>query len=131
MIVVSSVSAYVLLNKSANAFLISNFSANSNVSLDIIEVIVDDYSIQKYKWPWSRENFIELLDYFHTYAKPKVIVFDTFLTSFDSTNPADLKFLNQISKMDNLVSGFVPEVVPNNEDEELLKVFKKKYSLNY
>lgn len=130
MIVVSSVSAYVLLNKSANAFLISNFSANSNVSLDIIEVIVDDYSIQKYKWPWSRENFIELLDYFHTYANPKVIGFDTFLTSFDSTNPADLKFLNQISKMDNLVSGFVPEVVPNNEDEELLKVFKKKYSLN-
>lgn len=130
MITVSSVCSYFLLNRSADAFLISNFSAKSNVSFDIAEVIIDDYSIQKYKWPWSRENYIQLLDYFHTYAKPKVIGFDTFLTSFDANNPSDIKFLNQISKMDNLVSGFVPEIVPNNEDEDLLKVFKKKYSLN-
>lgn len=113
----------------STSFLISKFAANKSVSPDIVEVVVDETSMREYKWPWARDLYTEILDYFHTYANPKVVGFDMIVTTFDSSKPEDVKFAKQIAAMDNFVYGFVPEMVDNPTENELLESFKQKHSL--
>lgn len=122
----------MFIEQHANSFLVSNFVANKWGSNDIIEVVVDDVSIQEHKWPWSKDMFAEILDYFHTYSTPKVIGLDMNITSFDDNNPNDVIFAKQVSKMPNLVLGFVPQQVNSNKDidSKFMETFAKKYSLN-
>ena len=117
-----------MIEEYANSFLISFFASRKPISDEIVEVVVDDYSIQKYKW--EKDTYADLLDYFSSYTDAKVIGFDFTPTSFGTkVDDSEKKFINQISKMDNLVFGFAPERVMNGEDDELLKSFKK-HSLN-
>lgn len=120
----------MFLEQYAVSFLISNFAANKNGSQDIIEIVLDDKSVQEYKWPWTKDMYAHLLDYFHTYAKPKVIGFDMNPTSFDENNELDRQFAKQISKMPNLVSGFVPEIGDVQGETNFLEAFSKKYSVD-
>lgn len=113
----------------ATSFLISKFAANKSISPDIVEVVVDETSMREYKWPWARDLYTEILDYFHSYAAPKVVGFDMIVTSFDGSKPEDVKFANQISKMDNFVYGFVPEIRENSAENLFLSEFEKKHSL--
>ena len=130
LVFIFSILTLMFVDTHTNSFLISNFAANRTGSSDILEVIIDDYSIQEYKWPWAKDKFADLLDYFHEYGKPKVIGLDIMMSTIDENKPADMKFLRQVSKMDNLVSAFLPEVQQANSDEKILKVFKKNYSLD-
>lgn len=130
LVFVVSILALMFIDASSKSFLINNFAANKNGSFDIWEVIIDDYSIQEYEWPWTKDKFMDILDYFHKYAEPKVIGLDMHMKSFDENNPTDLKYLKQISKMDNLVLGFIPEILVNNSGETFLNDFKKSYSLD-
>lgn len=114
----------------ATSFLISKFSANQAISNNIVEVVVDETSMREYKWPWARDLYTEILDYFYTYAKPKVVGFDMIVSSFDSSKTEDVRFANQISKMKNFVYGFVPETRDNPSDNKFLEDFSKEHSLN-
>lgn len=120
----------MFVSQHAYSFLVSKFSANRYGSDNVVEVIVDDNSLQEYKWPWSKDMFADIFDYFDTYAKPKVIGFDTFIISFDKTNPKDLAFANKISKMDNFVSGIVPDIKDRGDDNSFMTEFKNKFSLD-
>lgn len=113
----------------ATSFLISKFAANQTVSNNIVEVVVDETSMREYKWPWARDLYTEILDYFHSYAKPKVVGFDMIVSSFDSSKPEDIRFAKQVSEMENFVYGFVPETRDNPSDNEFLDSFKKNHSL--
>lgn len=132
LIVIFSILTLMFLEQPAYNFIISTFVANKSGSRDIIEIIVDDASTQHadYKWPWTKDKYADILDYFMTYSSPKVVGMDMNVVSFDENNPNDKKFLNIVSKMDNLVFGFVPEVVDDNSDVELLKYFKKTQALD-
>lgn len=114
----------------ATSFLISKFAANQTVSNNIVEVVVDETSMREYKWPWARDLYTEILDYFYSYAKPKVVGFDMIVSSFDSSKPEDIRFANQISKIKNFVYGFVPETRDNPADNDFLDSFNKNHSLN-
>ena len=114
----------------ATSFLISKFAANQTVSNNIVEVVVDETSMREYKWPWARDLYTEILDYFYSYAKPKVVGFDMIVSSFDSSKQEDIRFAKQISKMDNFVYGFVPETRDNPADNDFLDGFNKNHSLN-
>ena len=124
LIVITSLFSLFFIEEYANGFLISLFSSNKPTSDEIVEVVVDDYSIQKYKW--EKDTYADLLDYFYTYTKSKVIGFDFTPTTFGTElDKSEVKFVNQISKMKNLVFGFAPERVINGEDDEIMKDFKK------
>jgi len=129
LVFVFSILSLAFLEQYANGFLISNFAASTQGSSDIAEVVIDDYSVQEYKWPWAKDMYADLLDFFYTYAQPKVIGFDMNAVSFDETNPDDLKFLKQVSKMDKLVSGFVP-LDNEGSNPNLINEFREKYSLD-
>lgn len=120
----------MFIEQYANSFLISNFAANKTGSQDIIEIVVDDKSIQEYKWPWAKDMYAQILDYFHSYASPKIIGFDMNVTTFDENNSKDMQFATQVGKMPNLVSGFVPEIDNDNSEKVFLTNFAKKYSID-
>lgn len=132
LIIIFSILTLMFLEQPAYNFIISNFVANKTGSRDIIEIIVDDASTQQadYKWPWAKDKYADILDYFKTYASPKVIGMDMNVVTFDEKNSDDNKFLKIVSQMDNLVFGFVPEVVNDDSDVELLKYFKNNQALD-
>ena len=119
----------IYLEPELKGFFISSFAASKVGSPNIIEIVIDDASIGKYQWPWPKYMYTELLDYFHTYAKPKVIGFDL-IPSINPMSKADVDFVKQVGKMDNLVTGFIPdESFSEGSNDKFLNDFKKKYAL--
>ncbi len=97
-------------------------------SNDIVLVVIDSKTDAKYRYPWKRELYSKILDYFTEYAHPDVVVFDAFLTTLDNDNPqSDKKFFNSINKMDNLVTGFMPSV-RGWDDEKFGEAYDKAFS---
>lgn len=87
-------------------FMMRVFGANKAASDDIVVIVVDDESIAKYRWPWKRDKFANIIEYLNTYAKPKLIIHDAMITSLDKENlEADRKYFNLISKMNNFIAG--------------------------
>ena len=75
---------------------------------DIVLVVIDAKTAEKYRWPWKRENYCKIFEYFN-YAKPKLIVYDAIITTLDKENPAsDQKFFRTVNKFNNLIVGFMP-----------------------
>lgn len=82
-------------------------------SNDIVLVVIDAKTVQKYRWPWKREVNCKIFEYFAKYAKEKVVIHDSILVSLDKENPdSDQKFFNTLSKFDNLIEGFMPSLKP-------------------
>ena len=81
------------------------FDKNKQVygSGDVILVMIDAKTAEKYRWPWKRETNCKLFEYFIKYAHPKVVIHDSILTTLDKDNPSsDEKFFETINKFDNL-----------------------------
>jgi len=101
---------------------------------DIILVVTDIQTVQKYRWPWKRDFDSKILDYFTEYAKPKLIIDDTILTSLDKSAPyADEKFFNKIRTLNNYIAGFMPNMLPWKDEKTGIKYqnyFVKKYSID-
>ena len=101
---------------------------------DVILVMIDAKTAEKYRWPWKRETNCKLFEYFIKYAHPKVVVHDSILAALDKDNPeSDKKFFNTLNKFDNLVSGFMPlPQVWNDKDfgTKYDRAFLGKYSLD-
>ncbi len=122
----------LFLKPTADSFAISNFAANKMISLDVMEIVIDDFTDQKYLFKTQGKDMTaDILDYFYTYAKPKVVALDMTFTSVNNNLSAeDKKCVDIISKMNNLVSGFSPEYVYNDEDAQMLVDFEKNHALN-
>ena len=117
----------------ANSFILSRVTSNVTQSDNIIEIIIDDATSQKYNWrnDPSKKISKDLLDYFYTYSKPKVIGLDIIYVGIKDENIGQVKdFVSQISKMDKLVSGFVPENDRSGNDEKFIKSFENQHALN-
>ena len=112
------------------------FDKNKQVygSGDVILVMIDAKTAEKYRWPWKRETNCKLFEYFIKYAHPKVVVHDSILAALDKDNPeSDRKFFNTLNKFDNLISGFMPSSQiwnDRNFGDEYEKIFAEKYALN-
>ena len=119
------------LEPKMKSFFIDRFTAGNLGSDDIIEIVIDDASVREYSWPWSKYMYTELLDYFTTYAKPKVIGLDMLFSTINPMKKDDIDFVNHISKMDNLVAGFAPESSQiDTSKTEFMESFAKKYAVD-
>jgi len=118
------------LESDMRGFFIRNFSANKPGTDNNTKIIViDEPSLNKYP-EWNSNMYVELLDYFHTYAKPKAVGFDFISPSINPMKKSDIDFINQISKMDNLTAGFTPDIwQEEDKDKNFLEKFKNKYSV--
>ena len=77
---------------------------------NIVLVIIDDKTAERYRWPWRRDSFCKLFNYFEEYSKPKLLVFDFLIAAPDIHNPeSDKRFFDTIKKFDNLIgSSYTP-----------------------
>ena len=101
---------------------------------DVVVVVIDTKSAERYRWPWKRELLCKIFNYFNDYTDTKVIVYDANISSLDKDNPeSDKKFFNNINKIDNFVLGFIPQAMPwENQEQGAIydKAFEKKFALN-
>lgn len=101
---------------------------------DIVLVIVDAKTVEKYRWPWKRETYCDIFNYFLNYADEKLVVYDALITTLDKDNLASDKiFFNTIRNFNNLIVGFMPrfEFWKNeNFGKTYDKQFKEKYKIN-
>ena len=100
---------------------------------DIVLVVIDGKSLEKYRWPWKRDLNCKIFNYFLEYAKPKVFIHDAIVASLDNDAPeADKKFFNTINRFDNLVEGFMYSTKPFDDKEkgnEYNKKFTEKFGI--
>ena len=103
---------------------------NNNVVL----VIIDEQTVDRYRWPWKRDKYCKIFEYFSQYAKPKAVAHDFIITTADEDNPeADRKFFNLVRRYDRLVEGFMPSIFEWQDKEEGIvydKKFKQKFGIN-
>ena len=101
---------------------------------DVVVVVIDTKSAERYRWPWKRELLCKIFNYFNDYTDAKVIVYDANISSLDKDNPeSDKKFFNNINKIDNFILGFIPQAMPwENQEHGAIydKAFEKKFALN-
>lgn len=117
----------------AYSFLLSNITSNYYPNTDVIEVIVDDITNQKYNWNNDPYNKLtaDLLGYFNKYAKPAVVGMDiNFVSIRDNIANESHDFIHQVKSMDNLVSAFLPEYNKSGDDKRFMDDFKKKNAIN-
>ena len=131
---------YIFVEPKAYDFMIKNVSVeklsfdnvkNVHAHDDIVLVIIDDKSVEKYLWPWKRDLHSKVLKYFEEYSKPKVLVYDTVFTTLDNDSPeADKNYFDTLKNSDNLVEGFMMSNLPY-EDSELGKTFDEMFIKKY
>lgn len=112
-------------------FMHNMFTAKNTGSDKIALIVIDDKSIERYRWPWKRDLYAKIFEYLNTYSNPQIIGFDAIVSSTDKDNPeADKKLFSTIKNIDNLVVGFSPllqKTATNEPDYE--KKFNKKFGI--
>lgn len=113
--------------------MVKNFVANQKGSDGIVLVVIDDKSIEKHRWPWSRDLYAKIFDYMGHYTNAKLIGFDAVVTTPDENNPkADQELYDTIKDLDNFVGGFNPLrglYTDPKEGAEYDKKFKDKFEI--
>lgn len=89
--------------------MVNSSKATVEGSKDISLVIIDNKSLEKYRWPWARSLYGEMIEYFNNYTNAKVVVFDFILKTLDKERPpsSDKFFFDTVKKSDNFISGFM------------------------
>ena len=112
------------------------FDEDKNVygSDDIVLVVIDKKTVEKYRYPWKRDVNCKIFNYFLEYAKPKLIINDSTLVTLDKDYPeSDRAYFKTLKMFNNLVVGFMPGML-GWEDKAAGAVyedfFASKYSLN-
>ena len=103
LIVIFVIASISFLEEHATNLLVSTFAANKQQSENIVEVVIDDYSVQKYKWPWTKDRLADILDYFKSYSHPSVIGMDLDISYSPDMQQSDKRFVEILKKMKNVV----------------------------
>ena len=86
-IVVYALSATFLQAKSYN--IMNKLTINNkHASNDVVLVTIDDKSLLDIgRWPWKREYYLEMFDYFESYTNAKLIGYDGLVMAPDLEHP--------------------------------------------
>ena len=116
---------------SAYNFMHKLFTARTTGSDNIVLIVIDDKSIEQYRWPWQRSLYAEIFKYLSKYSKPRIIAFDAILSSLDKENPdSDVQLFNTIKNIDNLVVGFSP-LIQNYPSDVDGKAYEQKFEAKF
>ena len=107
--------------------MVQNFSANKVGSPEISVIVIDDKSIERYRWPWSRDLYSKIFEYLNTYAKPKIIGYDAILSSSDNKK-SDRILFKTLSNINNLVVGFSP-LAEKTDNTAYIDSFNRKFGI--
>jgi len=92
---------------------------------DVVLVMIDNKSIEKYRWPWKRDLHNKVFGYFRDYANPKVIIHDSIFVTLDLDNPeADRRYFNALTQTKNLIEGIMFDTADYNNKNAGIKYDK-------
>lgn len=130
--------AFVSLNFWENPIydtIVNSSSATVNGSKDISLIIIDNKSLESYRWPWARSLYGEIFEYLNNYTKAKVIVFDSVLNSLDKEHDpsSDDFFFKTVAKSKNFIGGYMARTNPYEDKiagDKYDSEFQKKFSID-
>lgn len=85
-------------------YMVKNFTASKPGSSDIVLIVIDDKSIGRHRWPWKRNLYCDIFNYFKEYTNAKAVVMDSIVTSIDDYE-SDMEYFNTIKSLDNGIFG--------------------------
>ncbi|MCM1264594.1 MAG: adenylate/guanylate cyclase domain-containing protein [Candidatus Gastranaerophilales bacterium] len=113
-------------------YMVKTFTANKAGSDNIVLIVIDDKSIGRHRWPWKRNLYCGIYNYFREYTKAKVVISDSIVTSNDDIQ-ADREYFNCLKQMNNLVVGTTFSARPYYDKkfgEEYDKKFHNKLAID-
>ena len=102
------------LEPKAYNYMVRTFTAVKEGSDDIVLIVIDDKSIGRYRWPWRRNLYCGIYNYFKEYTKCRVIVSDSIVTSKDDT-AGDKAYFDCLKNIENLTTGMSFSSKPYND----------------
>ena len=78
-----------------------------NASDEVVLVVIDDKSLHEIgRWPWKREYYLEIFDYFENHTKAKLMGYDGLIMAPDLEHKnSDKKFFSNVGKFKKLTAG--------------------------
>ena len=75
---------------------------NKKPSDNVVLVVVDKKSIEKFSWPWTKDFFSDIFDFLENEAKAKVIIYNDLNFFPDTYNPEkDTVFYENLKRQKN------------------------------
>ncbi len=110
--------SYTFLFPNIYNFMHKAFSATTQGRPETVIVAIDDKSIDAIRWPWKREMYAKILNYFSEYTEIKAIGVDAVFKGSDTQDVnSDYTFYKAAAKLsDKLVTAFVPTMQNYPED---------------
>ena len=100
---------------------------------DIVLIVIDDKSIERYRWPWKRELYGKIFNYINNYTNVKVMGFDAIISSLDNeAQESDNYFFNAVKNSDKLVVGFngiKKDFTDDFAGNKYFEAFNKKFAI--
>ncbi len=127
--------SYTFLFPNIYNFMVKAFSATTYGNPETVIVAIDDKSIDKVRWPWKREMYGKIINYFAEYTDIKVIGLDTVVKGSDLQDlNSDRAFYGAIAKFqDKLTAAFVPTMQNYPEDIDggiYEQYFNERFKIN-
>lgn len=115
--------------------IINSVSAVKQGSNDISLIVIDNKSLDSYRWPWARSLYGEIFEYLDKYTNAKVVIFDSVLSNLDKERPAesDNYFFETVKKSDNFIGGYMAQKSKYEDmsiGSQYDKDFNKKFSID-
>lgn len=107
--------------------MVHKFSALKTGSENIAVIVIDDKSIERYRWPWKRDLYAKMFEYLNTYSKPQIIGYDAILSSSEDKENDRILF-NTLKNIDKLVVGFSP-LAEKEDNNSYIEKFNKKFNV--
>lgn len=110
--------SYTFLFPSVYNIMLRAFSSTTYGNPDTVIVAIDNKSLEKSRWPWKREMYAKIINYFAEYTDIKTITLDTIVTGTDIQHPeSDYAFFDSVEMLqDKLVTAFIPTMHDYPED---------------
>ncbi|MCR5265850.1 MAG: adenylate/guanylate cyclase domain-containing protein [Cyanobacteria bacterium RUI128] len=106
-------------------YMVKNFTAYKHGSPDIVLVVIDDKSVGRHRWPWKRELYCGIFDYFTEYTNAKLVIHDTLLIT-EEDKVSDAKYFNSLKRVKNLIVGMIDFPRPYL-DEHMGELYDAKF----
>ena len=84
--------------------MVKTFTATKHGSNDIVLIVIDDKSVGRYRWPWKRNLYCKILDYFNDYTNCKLLISDSVVVNKDDP-VTDSMYFNSIKRFKNIIVG--------------------------
>ena len=120
--------SFIMFEPTAYKYMHQMFTAKQNASDNIALIVIDNQSIEQYRWPWKRELIAVIFKYLSEYSKPSVIGYDAVISS-DDDKQSDMVLFNTLKNIDNLVVGFEALYGDSNDDDnKYIEKFNTKFA---